>query len=91
MAYSPLARGDVFDVPELIEIAEKHGVSPAQVALAWVREKGAFPIPKATSEAHIRDNYGSLGLELDEADIAAIDGIERETRKVDFEAAPWHE
>ncbi|WP_136687912.1 aldo/keto reductase [Halorhabdus amylolytica] len=90
VAYSPLARGDVFDVPEITEIAKKHGVSEAQVSLAWVRQKGAYPIPKATSEAHIRDNFGSLDLELDADDIAAIDAIDRTERHVDFDSAPWH-
>ena len=45
VAYSPLARGDVFDVPEIRGVAEKHGVSEAQVSLAWLREKGVTAIP----------------------------------------------
>lgn len=91
VAYSPLSRGDVFDVPELTEIAEKHSVSEAQVSLAWVREKGAYPIPKATSEAHIQDNFESLDLELEVEDVAKIDAIDRETRHIDYQAAPWHQ
>ena len=91
VAYSPLSRGDVFDVPEIAEIAEKHGVSEAQVSLAWVREKGAYPIPKATGEAHIRDNFKSLELDLDPEDVDRIDAIERETRHIDYQAAPWHQ
>ncbi|MFB6140612.1 MAG: aldo/keto reductase [Halosimplex sp.] len=82
VAYSPLARGAVFDVPELADIAEKHGVSEAQVSLAWLREKGVTAIPKATSEAHIRDNWESLTLDLDEDDVAAIDAIDRRERQV---------
>ena len=34
VAYSPIARGDVSDVDELQEVAEKHGATPAQVSLA---------------------------------------------------------
>ncbi len=90
VAYSPLARGQVFDVPELTEIAEKHGVSEAQVSLAWLREKGVTAIPKATGEAHIRDNWGSLALDLDDEDVAAIDAIDREDRRVDPGFAPWN-
>ncbi|WP_372480604.1 aldo/keto reductase [Halomicrobium sp. HM KBTZ05] len=91
VAYSPLARGDVFEVPKLNEIADKHGVSEAQVSLAWLRSKdNVVAIPKATSRAHIEDNYASLDLALDEEDIATIDGIEREDRHLDFEAAPWN-
>ncbi|WP_435144700.1 aldo/keto reductase [Halobaculum sp. P14] len=91
VGYSPLARGDVFDVPVLSEVAEKHGVSEAQVSLAWLREKGVTAIPKATSESHIRDNWGSLGVDLDDEDVAAIDGIETETRKVDPDFGPWNQ
>ncbi|WP_436923885.1 aldo/keto reductase [Halosimplex amylolyticum] len=82
VAYSPLIRGRVFDVPELSEIAEKHEVSEAQVSLAWVREKGVTAIPKATSEAHIRDNWESVALDLDDEDVAAIDAIDRTDRQI---------
>ena len=90
VAYSPLARGAVFDVPAIQHIAEKHGVSEAQVSLAWIQEKGGIPIPKATSEAHIRDNWESNTLDLDDEDVAAIDAIERESRQVDPGFGPWN-
>jgi 2,5-diketo-D-gluconate reductase B len=89
VAYSPLARGEVFDVPEIQQVAEKHGVSEAQVSLAWLREKGVTAIPKATSEAHVRDNWASQALELDADDVAKIDGIGRREREVDPSFAPW--
>ncbi|WP_435073773.1 aldo/keto reductase [Halorubrum sp. HHNYT27] len=88
VAYSPLARGHVFDVPEITDIAEKHDVSAAQVSLAWLREKGVTAIPKATSEAHIADNWASLGLELDDEDVEAIDAIDRTDRRVDPDFGP---
>ncbi|ELY42496.1 aldo/keto reductase [Natronorubrum sulfidifaciens] len=90
VAYSPLARGQVFDQPVMQEIAAKHDASEAQVSLAWLREKGITAIPKATSEAHIRDNWASLALELDEEDVDAIDSIEERSRKVDPDFAPWN-
>ncbi|WP_439025615.1 aldo/keto reductase [Haloarchaeobius sp. DT45] len=89
VAYSPLARGAVFDVPEIQQVAEKHDASPAQVSLAWLRKKGVTAIPKATGEAHLRENLQSVGLDLDEEDIAAIDAITTENRVVDPEFAPW--
>ena len=90
VAYSPLARGEVFEVDALTDIAEKHDASAAQVSLAWLREKGVTAIPKATSEAHIRDNWESLALELDEEDVAAIDDIDRTERRVDPDFGPWN-
>ena len=88
VAYSPLARGRVFDVPEVRAVAEKHDASPAQVSLAWLRERGVAAVPKATGEAHVRDNWASRTLELDEADVAAIDGIDRRVRLFDPGFAP---
>ncbi len=90
VAYSPLARGDVFDVPAIQDVAEKHGVSEARVSLAWLREKGVTAIPKATSEEHVVDNWRSLDVELDDADVEQIDAIEAEERKVDPDFAPWN-
>ena len=89
VAYSPLARGAVFDVPEISDVADKHGVSEAQVSLAWLREKGVTAIPKATSETHIRDNWASRVLDLDDEDVSKIDGIDRTERQVDPDFAPW--
>ncbi|AZH26802.1 aldo/keto reductase [Haloplanus aerogenes] len=89
VAYAPIARNAVADVPEIRQVAEKHDATPAQVSLAWVVEKGVVPIPKSGTPAHVRENYGALDLDLDDADVAKIDGIEREKRVVDFPNAPW--
>lgn len=88
VAYSPLARGEVFDVDEIAEIASKHGVSEAQVSLAWLREKDVTAIPKATGTAHLEDNWMSLSLTLDDEDMATIDGIDRTDRRVHPSFAP---
>jgi 2,5-diketo-D-gluconate reductase B len=91
VAYSPLARGDVFDVPEIQDVAAKHGVSEAQVSLTWLRSKEkVVAIPKATTEDHIADNWASQDLRLDEEDLTAIDGIERKDRHVEYDDAPWN-
>ncbi|WP_254863247.1 aldo/keto reductase [Halovivax gelatinilyticus] len=91
VAYSPLARGDVFDEPVLQEIATDRGVSPAQVSLAWLRDAGITAIPKATSEDHIADNWGSLDLELDDATIDRIADVDRGERVVDPDFGPWNQ
>jgi len=88
VAYSPLIRGAVFDVPTLQDIAQKHDASEAQVSLAWLREKDVTAIPKATSEAHIRDNWESLAVDLDDEDVARIDAIETTERVVHPDWAP---
>ena len=91
VAYSPLAKGTVTDVPELVEIADRNGVTPAQVSLAWLLSKEAVAvIPKSTSEAHIRENFAAREVTLPESDLARIDAIDRTDRRVDFPAAPWN-
>ncbi|WP_408958275.1 aldo/keto reductase [Natrinema sp. 74] len=90
VGYSPLARGQVFNQPEIQEIAEKHDVTEAQVSLAWARETGVTTIPKATGAEHIRDNWESLTVELDREDINAIDAIDETNREVDPDFAPWN-
>ncbi|MBS3761130.1 aldo/keto reductase [Halodesulfurarchaeum sp.] len=90
VAYSPLARGNVFTVPEISSIAEKHTVSEAQVSLAWLAEKGVTRIPKATTKDHIADNWASRELKLDPEDIDHIDGIDRTERQVDPGFGPWN-
>ena len=91
VAYSPLKRGAVFDDPTLTAVADEHGVSAAQVSLAWLREKGITTIPKATSEAHIRDNAESLSLSLSAEEVGRIDDIDRRDRQVhpDFAPQAW--
>lgn len=89
VAYSPLARGAALEQPEIQAVAEKHDASPAQVCLAWLRERDITPIPKATSVAHIEDNWQSLGFSLDDEDMRRIDGIDRTDRRVDPGFAPW--
>jgi 2,5-diketo-D-gluconate reductase B len=90
VAYSPLGRGNALELPAVTSVAEKHGVSPAQVCLAWVTHpSNAVAIPKATGEEHLRDNLGATDVELDDADLARIDGVEDHERFVDREGAPW--
>jgi len=64
-AYSPLARGGVLDDPALVTIGNRHGKSPAQVALRWlVQQAGVAAIPKASSREHLEANMAIFDFEL---------------------------
>ena len=89
VGYSPLARGSVLNDETIGAIAEKHGVSEAQVSLAWLRQRDVVTIPKATSAEHVHDNWQSLDLTLDDEDVEQIESIERRERQVDPSFAPW--
>lgn len=74
MAYSPVAQGALAENSGLARIAHRHGVSAAQVALAWtLRRPGVIAIPKATQLAHVRDNRAAVDLQLTAEDIADLD------------------
>ena len=61
------------DTPAVAEIADRHGASPQQVALAWLlaRSPAMLPIPGTLSLDHLRQNLAALELELsdDELDV----------------------
>ena len=74
MAYSPIEQGRLLNVAILKAIAEQHGATPAQVALAWLlRQTGTIVIPKATSSQHVRENRAALDLQLTTEDLASLD------------------
>ena len=74
MAYSPLGRGDLMNHPVLIEVADRHDATPAQIALAAVlRQEGVIAIPKASTVEHVEANAAALEIELDAEDIAVLD------------------
>jgi diketogulonate reductase-like aldo/keto reductase len=74
MAYCPFDEGRLLSDRTLAAIAHKHGVSAAQVALAWLLGKpGVIAIPKASRAQHLRENLAATELKLDADDIAQID------------------
>jgi diketogulonate reductase-like aldo/keto reductase len=74
MAYSPIDRGSLVANSVVVEIAERHEATPAQVALAWVlRQDDVCAIPKAAIAEHVRENRRALELELDSEDVKLID------------------
>ena len=79
-AWSPLAQGAVLSDPAVLAIAEAHGKTPAQVVLRWHMEQGRIIIPKSVTPARIAENLNILDFELTDADLAAIDALERDGR-----------
>ena len=86
-AYSPLARGAVFDEPVLAAIGRRHGRSPAQVSLRWLlHQDDVLAVPKATSREHLAANLAVFDFSLTDDERARIDGLARGLRLVD---PPW--
>ncbi|WP_261608446.1 aldo/keto reductase [Paenarthrobacter aurescens] len=75
-AYSPLEQGRMLNDPVLVRIATEHGVSPAQIALAWVlRQPLVLAIPKASSPQHVQECQRALDVRLAPQDLADLDRV----------------
>jgi methylglyoxal/glyoxal reductase len=81
IAYSPIARGEVFNEPVLIELGQKYKKSASQISLRWLVQKDIVSIPKATSEKHIKENFDIFDFEISKEDILKIDKISTFKRK----------
>jgi len=86
-AYSPLAQGGaVFTDPTVTSIADKHGVTPAQVLLRWNVERGVVVIPKSVTPKRIAQNADVFGFGLDDDDMRRMESLDA---NVTTTPSPW--
>ncbi|PSQ65360.1 MAG: aldo/keto reductase [Bacteroidetes bacterium QH_2_64_74] len=76
-AAAPLARGAVLDDPVITELADTHGVMPAQVVLRWAVEQGIVVLPQSTTPDHIRANLDLFDWSLDPEAVDRLDDLDR--------------
>ncbi|MFO8153838.1 aldo/keto reductase [Thioalkalivibrio sp.] len=74
-AWSPLTRARRLDDDTLRRIADRRDVTPAQVLLRWALQKETVPLPKANDWDHLVENPGALDIELDDDEMAVLDGL----------------
>ncbi|GAB4521947.1 MAG: aldo/keto reductase [Anaerolineales bacterium] len=75
-AYTPLEKGRLAYEPAVARIAQAHGCTPSQVALAWLlHQEGVLAIPKATRPAHLRENFQAADLRLNPQDLLQLDSL----------------
>lgn len=79
-AWAPLMKGRVAEEPALVEIAARRGKSPAQVAIRWLLQHGVVTIPKSVHRDRIAENTSVFDFALTDADMAAIDAVDRGER-----------
>jgi len=79
-AWAPIMRGRALEVPELVKLGEKYGKNAVQVSLRWMLDKGIVTIPKSVKKERIKNNADVFDFELDPADIALIDSLDRGQR-----------
>ena len=86
--YLPIARGTLGDVPVMAEIAARHAATVEQVALAFEFAKGYVAIPTSSRDDRIRSNFLATKLVLSDADMVAIEGVDRGQRVIDPDWGP---
>jgi diketogulonate reductase-like aldo/keto reductase len=76
MAYSPVEQGRLLRNRQLQAIAERLGMTSAQVAIAWLlHQDNVIVIPKASDLTHVEQNQAALDLKLSNADLDELDRI----------------
>jgi diketogulonate reductase-like aldo/keto reductase len=74
MAYSPIEQARMLGHAGLKKLAASRGVTPAQLALAWLlHQDGVVVIPKAGQIKHVDENAAALDIKLSAEDRAALD------------------
>lgn len=76
MAYSPLGTGNLAQHYGLSLLADEHGLTAAQLALAWIlRHPHAVAIPKSTHLARIEENWQARQIHLSAATLTQLDAL----------------
>jgi diketogulonate reductase-like aldo/keto reductase len=80
-AWSPLGKGgELLGDATVTGLAEKYGVTPAQVVIRWHLQIGTVVIPKSVTPERIRSNFDVFGFELDDDDVDSISALNRNER-----------
>ena len=74
LAYFPLGHGKLRSGRVLSSVGEKHGKTAPQVALNWLlSQENVFPIPRASTSAHVAENAGAASWMMSDEDRAELD------------------
>ncbi len=81
-AWSPLAKGKLFNDPTISALAKKYNKTPAQIVLRWHMDMGHIAIPKSVTLKRIIENFSIFDFSLEKSDqelMASIDNISGRT------------
>ncbi len=87
-AYSPLARTRGMADPALVEIANSHHKTAAQVMLRWQLQQDVIVIPKSSNPGRIAENADIFDFALSEDEMKTIDGLDRDAPTTTYRPEP---
>lgn len=79
-AWSPIMKGRVMDIPELVDIGQNHGKDPVQITLRWLLQKSIVAIPKSSRRERIVSNANIFDFTLSEREMARIAALDQGIR-----------
>ncbi len=78
-AYSPLAIGHALKNETIVRTAEKYNVTPAQICLKYLLQRGTLPLPKSVNEERIRQNK-TLQFTIEKSDMDRLKALRNDPR-----------
>ncbi len=76
MAYSPIEQAGLVRNPKLADFARRHGMTPAQAALAWLlANDDIIAIPKTGRRERLKENFGALDHSLTREQLSELDRL----------------
>ncbi|KHK98526.1 2,5-diketo-D-gluconic acid reductase [Microbacterium mangrovi] len=83
-AWGPLGQGkyDLSAEAPIAAAAAAHGKSPQQVVIRWHLQRGRIVFPKSVRRERLAENLDVFGFDLTEAELTAIDGVDRPDGRV---------
>ena len=79
-AWSPIMKGRVLAIPELVAMGERYGKTAVQVTLKWMLQQNISTIPKSANKTRIRDNGNLFDFTLTATEMAQIAQLDTGTR-----------
>ncbi|GET91375.1 aldehyde reductase, putative [Leishmania tarentolae] len=79
-AWRSLGKGSLLTEPQLMEVAEKHKKSTAQVIIRWLIQLGIIVIPKSSHEGRIKQNFDVFDFELSSEDMRKLESMDKNSR-----------
>lgn len=86
-AYSPIAHGEALKNPAIAAMAQKYGVTAAQLCIRYVIQLGTMALPKTADPAHMKDN-AAVDFIISDADMDALVHMDRIQSYGDFNVFP---
>lgn len=79
-AWSPIMQGRIFEIKEIVQLAEKYNKNAVQLVLRWNLQKGVITIPKSVKKERIISNAEIFDFEISDEDMKLIDSLDKNQR-----------